>query len=200
MATSGNRAIDMLITYRVLKILVTPFEKQDAFKYGIIDAKGKILKKYSKVGRPEEKKAYTWLHRFLYNIKRILGKVGLGSRLGTLAAAIGLLLKENVSERERELILKYRDIPDYNPYIKTIESAIITHCKNEGIWEDMKTQDRNLPPIIEQIEQKFEEGSDEIVGTYFGCDVYKNQYGEISCPRDESFLIDAMRTGLKRRV
>ena len=33
MATSGNRAIDMLITYRVLKILTTPFEKQDAFKY-----------------------------------------------------------------------------------------------------------------------------------------------------------------------
>ena len=35
MATSGNRAIDMLITYRIMKILVTPFESQDAFKYGI---------------------------------------------------------------------------------------------------------------------------------------------------------------------
>ena len=42
LGTSGNRAVDMLITYRVLRILTTPFEKQDAFKYGIIDKTGKV--------------------------------------------------------------------------------------------------------------------------------------------------------------
>ena len=29
----------MLITYRIMKILVTPFESQDAFKYVSIDKK-----------------------------------------------------------------------------------------------------------------------------------------------------------------
>ena len=40
-----GRAIDLMITYRVIKMLVTPFEKHEAFKLGIIDNKGKVLKK-----------------------------------------------------------------------------------------------------------------------------------------------------------
>ena len=40
-----GRAIDLLITYRVIKLLVTPFEKTKAFEYGIIDKNGKVLRK-----------------------------------------------------------------------------------------------------------------------------------------------------------
>ena len=29
----ANRAVDLVITYRLIKLLITPFEKQDAFKY-----------------------------------------------------------------------------------------------------------------------------------------------------------------------
>ena len=42
----ANRAVDLVITYRVIKLLVTPFEKQEAFKFGIIDKDGKVLRKY----------------------------------------------------------------------------------------------------------------------------------------------------------
>jgi hypothetical protein len=42
----ASRAIDLLIAYRVIKLLVTPFEKTDAFKQGIIDKDGNVLKKY----------------------------------------------------------------------------------------------------------------------------------------------------------
>ena len=38
-------SIDALITYRIIKLLVTPFERQEPFKYGIIDGDGKVLKK-----------------------------------------------------------------------------------------------------------------------------------------------------------
>ena len=38
-----GRVIDALIAYRVLKILVTPFNKTQAYKMGIIDDKGKVL-------------------------------------------------------------------------------------------------------------------------------------------------------------
>ena len=41
-----SRAIDMIITYRVVKLLVTPFEKMEAFKRGIIDKDGKVLIKF----------------------------------------------------------------------------------------------------------------------------------------------------------
>ena len=55
----ANRAIDLLITYRVIKLLVTPFEKQEAFKTGIIDKNGKVLKKYRTLKTAKEKKSYT---------------------------------------------------------------------------------------------------------------------------------------------
>ena len=40
----ASRAIDLVITYRIIKLLVTPFERQEAFKYGIIDKDGNVLK------------------------------------------------------------------------------------------------------------------------------------------------------------
>ena len=57
-----SRAVDLLITYRIMKILVTPFDKQEAFKYGIIDKKGKVLRKWSTINKSQEKKSYTILH------------------------------------------------------------------------------------------------------------------------------------------
>ena len=38
-----GRVIDALIAYRLLKLLVTPFNRTKAFKMGIIDEKGKVL-------------------------------------------------------------------------------------------------------------------------------------------------------------
>ena len=38
-----GRVIDALIAYRLLKLLVTPFNKTKAYKMGIIDDKGKVL-------------------------------------------------------------------------------------------------------------------------------------------------------------
>ena len=37
-----GRAIDLFVTYRFIKLLVTPFNKTDAFELGIIDEKGKV--------------------------------------------------------------------------------------------------------------------------------------------------------------
>ena len=39
-----GRAIDLFVTYRFIKLLVTPFEKTDAFKLGIIDKEGNRIK------------------------------------------------------------------------------------------------------------------------------------------------------------
>ena len=38
-----SRVIDSLIAFRILKLLVVPFNKTKAFKFGIIDDKGKVL-------------------------------------------------------------------------------------------------------------------------------------------------------------
>jgi len=92
-----GRLVDLFVTYRFIKLLVTPFNKQDAFKYGIIDEKGFRTNKV--IETSDEKASYTILHKLIFNIKRLMGKVpGLGSRLGTYAAAL-FLLKDTFKEQ-----------------------------------------------------------------------------------------------------
>ena len=109
-----GRAIDLLITYRVIKMLVTPFEKTDASKYGIIDKNGKVLRKNKTLTVAKEKDSYTILHRFVFNLKRLINLIPGGkSKLGTYAAALGLLLKEekeiNAVELEKVLYKHLRE-------------------------------------------------------------------------------------------
>ena len=113
-----GRAIDLFVTYRFLKILVTPFEKQEAYKLGIIDKDGNRIvepgttNKATYLSTSQEKSAYTVLHKLVFNIKKIFAKVpGLRTKLGSYAAALFLLkdtFKEDVDPKmwEKEL-MKY---------------------------------------------------------------------------------------------
>ncbi len=91
----ASRAIDLLITYRVVKLLVTRWENQEAFKRGIIDNKGKVLRPNKTLKDTKDKKAYTYLHRFVFNMKRLFAKVGLGSRFGSFAGGLAMVLRED---------------------------------------------------------------------------------------------------------
>ena len=105
-----GRAIDLFVTYRFIKLLVTPFDKTPAFKLGIIDKDGsRVMEKTvargmqpTQLKTDEEKSAYTVLHKLVFNIKKIFGKVpGLRTKLGTYAAALFLLkdtFKESVDD------------------------------------------------------------------------------------------------------
>ena len=105
-----GRAIDLFVTYRFIKLLVTPFDKMPAFKLGIIDKDGaRVMEKTVSRGMQptvligdEQKSAYTVLHKLVFNIKKIFAKVpGLRTKLGTYAAALFLLkdtFKEHVED------------------------------------------------------------------------------------------------------
>ena len=101
-----GRAIDLLITYRVIKLLVTSWEKQAAFKLGIIDEKGKVLRKSKTLKTRDEKNSYTILHRFIFNLKRMLQKVGLGSRIASFGVALALLIREGKFNDESKYLLE----------------------------------------------------------------------------------------------
>ena len=98
-----GRAIDLFVTYRFIKILVTPFEKQEAYKLGVIDKDGnRILipgtNKPTILNTIKEKNSYTVLHKLVFNIKKIFAKVpGLRTKLGSYAAAL-FLLKDTFKE------------------------------------------------------------------------------------------------------
>ena len=143
----ANRAVDLVITYRVIKLLITPFEKQEAFKYGIIDKDGKVLRKYRTLKTTAEKKSYTILHRFVFNLKRILAKAGLGGRLGSFAVALGLLIREDKR---------------YGEYKSLIESAVVTYLKETNQYDNLLNEQGEVLST-----------DDEPVMTCFGVDLYE---------------------------
>ena len=123
-----GRAIDLFVTYRFLKLLTTPFEKQDAFKLGIIDNNGNRIRKPNST-RPavdlsttELKNSYTILHKLVFNIKKIFAKVpGLRTKVGTYAAAL-FLLKDTFKESV--------DDPD------VFEKEFMKYLKEQGVELD----------------------------------------------------------------
>jgi len=99
-----SRIVDTYITYRIIKTLVTPWDEQDAYKLGIIDDRGNVLKKYKELKSIKERDSYTILVRLVFNLKRLLNKVPGGkSKFGSYAAAALLLLKEE-EENEKEIL------------------------------------------------------------------------------------------------
>jgi len=109
-----SRVIDALVAYRILKLLVTPFNKTKAYKLGIIDDKGKVLIKSKQIVNQEQRKAYTLLIRFVFNLKKLLAKVGIRGSLGTAAAAAIAFFKED------------------NGYNPEVEKVVYKHLKENG--------------------------------------------------------------------
>ena len=117
-----SRAVDLFVTYRFLKLLVTPWNKQDAYKLGIIDDQGRSIKKARDLATEEERIAYTLLHRLVFNCKRIMQKIPLvRTKLGTYATALFLLKEhykiENFSEGQVTKYLLENNLIDINDKI-----------------------------------------------------------------------------------
>ena len=146
----ASRAVDLLITYRIMKLLVTPFDKQEAFKYGIIDKQGKVLRKWSTIIKTKEKQSYTILHRFIFNLKRILQKVGLGGKLGTFAVALATLIREN---------------KEFEQHQSLIESVVVKYLKREKVYEELLQEEGHIVGYIPS--------EDEPINTCFGIDCYQ---------------------------
>jgi len=148
----ANRIVDLLITYRIVKLISTPWEQQEAFKFGIIDKNGKVLKKSSKLNTEAEKDSYTVLHRFIFNLKRILQKVGMGSSLSSFAVALAFILKE-----DKELV-KHKSL---------IESTVVSYLKQIDVYDKLLNEVRVI-----------KENKEEPFITCFGIDVYEKN-GEL---------------------
>tara|TARA_B110000238_G_C16020267_1_gene392901 strand:- start:66 stop:662 length:597 start_codon:yes stop_codon:yes gene_type:complete len=91
-------AADLVYTIRFLKLLVTPIEKTDAFKKGIIDIDGKKRKEFntnSTDDREAYRSHYTPFHRLVFNLKKIMAKAPGGSSVVARYGAALALIKEH---------------------------------------------------------------------------------------------------------
>jgi len=127
-----SRIVDNLIAYRILSMLVTPFDKTPAYRLGIIDEKGKILRKMAELRTDEERTAYTYLHRLVFNLKRILIKLpGGDSRLKNIVAAF-FLIKECYEKNDSTAMLEEKCIV----ILQKLEEKNITLVEEELMIEE----------------------------------------------------------------
>jgi hypothetical protein len=86
-------------------MLVTNFEDTEAYKLGIIDAKGKNIRKANTLQTSKERDAYTYLNRLVFNMKKIINKIPSGeSKMKSLVAALWLV-KEQYQSGSRSTAL-----------------------------------------------------------------------------------------------
>ncbi len=87
---------DLYLVYQFLRRLTTPFVEWDAYKLGIIDDQGNILKKKDQRKTQEEKDSLRTFDLMILKLKKLLAKVPGGeSKLASYAAALWLIREWN---------------------------------------------------------------------------------------------------------
>jgi hypothetical protein len=136
-------AVDLFITYKFVRLLVTPWKKTEAFDAGVIDDKGKLLIKVKDQTNTQEK-TYTIFHRLVFNIKRLMEKIPFGkSRIASYAAAL-YLLKEETGMAEEDILKVLEDMGhntsiDINEEYKELHEG--QHILNHDLLESIKGRD-----------------------------------------------------------
>jgi hypothetical protein len=88
-------------------MLVTNFEDTEAFKLGIIDAKGKSIRKANTLQTSQERDAYTYLNRLVFNVKKIINRLPGGeSKMKSLVAALWLVKEQYQSGNRSTAMLQ----------------------------------------------------------------------------------------------
>jgi len=113
---------DFLYALRFLRLLTIDWEETEAFKQGVVDSEGNLLKKSRDRKTTEEKKSYTAFHRLVFNIRKLLQKVPGGkSKLASYAAAL-FLIKEETGMEEDSIIAVLSEVVQ------------LDHSLNESKW------------------------------------------------------------------
>lgn len=98
----ANKLVDAYLVYQLVSRLVQPFDKWPAFRRGIIDKNGSVLKKRTEL-TAQEQLDWGYFDILVANIKKMIGKLPGGkTRLANFAAAV-YLMKEHKHYNEDEI-------------------------------------------------------------------------------------------------
>lgn len=136
---STSRIVDNLIAYRVLSMLVKPFNETDAYKLGIIDDKGKVLIRVSQFENEDQRNAYNYLTRLVFNLKRLINKLPGGeSKLKNIIAAF-FLIKEAYKTNSTKV-----DENQLNEIVKLLDNGVIL-AEEQLIVEEFLSLNEEAP-------------------------------------------------------
>ena len=101
---ASTGVVDMFMIYQFIKRLATPFNKWEAFKTGVIDAKGNI-KILERRRTTQQRNSFKIFDLLVLRLKKLLEKIPGGrTRLASYAAAL-MLIKEDWGNKSEQQIL-----------------------------------------------------------------------------------------------
>lgn len=67
-----NSVLELYLISKLVSLMTQEWTETDAYKLGIIDKNGKFLKKYRQLKTTQERLAFSTLHRFAFNLKKLI--------------------------------------------------------------------------------------------------------------------------------
>jgi len=133
-----NQLLDRQYALRILKMLATDFKDMDAYKKGIIDKNGNVLKKSYQLKTQDEKKAYTYLDRLVVILKKAIKKFeGRGDYTLTKALSPALwLVREQLESGSRATVNlegKYEKLLNLNVTLAEEEILVKKFLEEDGV-------------------------------------------------------------------
>jgi hypothetical protein len=117
-----SRIVDNLIAMKIVRMITQNFEDTEAFKLGIIDHQGNNLRKMSTLSTEEERNAYSYLNRLVFNMKKILNRLPGGeNRMKSLVGALWLVKEYYESGSRTTSLMEDR----YKHIMRIIESSVV---------------------------------------------------------------------------
>ena len=161
------RIVDTLIVFRILKLLVTPFSKHKAFKFGFIDKNGKRLKTKMVDGKevpnkPEskmEKASFTLLHRLVFNLKKLIRMVPFGKTAFASYAVALALLKEETNLDSEQTDQLYEDFYKLLKEEEVFEPEMLEEAVEVGKLCSLRMEGGDYH-LRRQLKQNFEENGE----------------------------------------
>lgn len=170
-----KRAGDLVYTFRFLKLLITSFDDTEAYKLGLIDDKGKRIKKAE---TSDERAAYTPFHRLVFNIKKLIAKAPGGStKIASYAAALYLLKEKfNVTDKQLKEAIQYAGL-DPLDFIAENTQWFVLEDKRLSPGSYKVLNDKMINSTLDEVVYKRDSvtvgESCYPVGDVFGLDVYE---------------------------
>lgn len=129
--------VDLFLVYSFIKRLATSFEDWPAYKLGIIDKDGNILKKRRDLSTVAERQAFGVYDLMILKLKKLLAKVPGGqSKMASYAAALWLIKEHQEIESYVDTLTEEDLMDKFNHYMDYTTEALDVNKKFEMMFED----------------------------------------------------------------
>ena len=171
--------VDLFFVFQFIRRLTRPFNEWPAYKYGIIDEGGKILRKRRSLTKIEERNAWTKFDVMVLKMKIMLSKIPGGkTKIGTYAAALWLI-KEHQSPRGDSFLSEDIIINELQEHMMLAENVVgPTVNVGGGDIAGVGIGDKGEPGYTPKMRAKHKRKKRDLEETFDGNSFY-DAYGDI---------------------